>query len=54
MKLNHLGIATSNIQKAEKFVKNTHNVINTIGGMSYGSIELRDFLETFQIVDISH
>tara|TARA_B100002051_G_scaffold270290_1_gene302938 strand:+ start:1468 stop:1917 length:450 start_codon:yes stop_codon:yes gene_type:complete len=32
----------------------TSNVINTIGGMSYGSIELRDFLETFQIVDISH
>ena len=31
MKLNHLGIATSNILKAEKFVKNTHNVINTIG-----------------------
>ena len=31
MKLNHLGIATSNIPKAEKFVRNTHNVTNTIG-----------------------
>ena len=31
MKLNHLGIATSNMPKAEKFVLDTHNVINTIG-----------------------
>ena len=31
MKLNHLGIATANMKKAEIFVKNTHNVINTIG-----------------------
>ena len=31
LKLNHLGVATSNMQKAEKFVRNTHNIINTIG-----------------------
>lgn len=31
LKLNHLGIATKNIKKAEKFVRNTHNVINSVG-----------------------
>ena len=31
MKLNHLGIATKNIKKTEKFVRNTHNVLNSIG-----------------------
>ena len=31
MKLDHLGIATANIQKAEKFIRDTHHVINTIG-----------------------
>ena len=31
MKLNHLGIATKNFKKTEKFVRNTHNVLNSIG-----------------------
>lgn len=31
LKLNHLGIATANIKKAEIFVRNTHNVVNSIG-----------------------
>ena len=31
MKLNHLGIATKNIKKADEFVRNTHDVINSLG-----------------------
>mgnify|MGYP001220834061 CR=1 FL=1 len=31
MNLNHLGIATKNLQNANKFIRNTHNVINSIG-----------------------
>ena len=31
LKLNHLGIATKNIKRAEEFIKNTHDVINSIG-----------------------
>ena len=31
MKLHHLGIATKNIQKTELFVKNTHDLKNSIG-----------------------
>ena len=31
MKLNHLGIATKNIEKAEEFVRNTHDVKNSLG-----------------------
>ena len=31
MKLHHLGIATKNIQKTEFFVKNTHDLKNSIG-----------------------
>ena len=31
MKLNHLGIATKNIQRTEEFIRSTHKVINSIG-----------------------
>ncbi len=31
MKLHHLGIATKNIEKAEKFIRNTHDVTNSVG-----------------------